>query len=370
MTRRPRTGPTRQARSRRVLVGRTRARAMRRRPSSGTLANAPGVRRLSWSGATRAAHTTRRARIVSTTSRPARARPLSRHGLGNRRLWTLRDVPVDPQPPHVVAERRGQQGECGEDDALLERARQDVCSRDGQHDPLRRSDDPAPEARRQRPAHPGIHPPGCEEHVAHRSDREHPGAGGAGDIHAQDCDQERIDLTVPVGAPGRRRPGASHDPTVDRVQHERDDRQRHQQRDLRGPVERVCDQRRDTDGQRRPGERHPVGRAQPVGAVAGEAARQCRIRDHATGDSDNPTGAAEADGAREGDEQQRLGDHSHHRAGLRRLQCPCGFGLDRSHRSSVFVATSGSTESAAVRISEAGGKVRARIVNCGRVEQP
>ena len=94
-------------------------------------------------------------------------------------------------------------------------------------------------------------------------------------------------------------------------------------------------------------------------AVAGEAARQCRIRDHSAGDSDDPTGAAEADGPREGGEQQRLGDQPGHRAGL-----------NRSHRSSVFVGTWGSTGNTVVRFSRAGGKVRPKIVNCVRVEQP
>ena len=54
--------------------------------------------------------------------------------------------------------------------------RQDVGRRDGQHDPLRRRDDLAPEARRQRRAHPRQRPPGGEERVACRADREHPHA--------------------------------------------------------------------------------------------------------------------------------------------------------------------------------------------------
>ena len=158
MTSRPRTGPTTQARRRRVVAGRTRASAMTTRPSSGTLMKAPGVRRLRWSGATRATHTTRRARIVSTaamlvrtgprlgTARAAAARSRSRSATGATRRG---GVPVDPQPPHVVAERLGEQGERDDEGGLGQGRRQDVCGRDRQHDPLRRSDDLAPVARRQ-----------------------------------------------------------------------------------------------------------------------------------------------------------------------------------------------------------------------------
>ena len=240
---------------------------------------------------------------------------------------TVRGVPVAPQPPDVAAERLGKQGKRGDEGGLGQSQRQDVCSRDRQNDPLSRSDDLAPVARRQRLTHPRQQPPGGEERVACRADREHPRAGRAGDIHAEDEDQERVDLAVEARAQ-RRRPCASRDPAVDRVQRERDDRERHQHRDRRGLVERVRGQRRDADGERRPSEGHPVGRAQPVGAVAGEAARQCRIHDHAAGDSDHPAGAAEADGPREGAEQQHLGDQPGHRTGL-----------NRSHRASVFVGT-------------------------------
>ena len=112
--------------------------------------------------------------------------------------------------------------------------RQDVRGRDRQHDPLRRGDDLAPVARRQRLAHPRQQPPGREERVARRADREHPRAGRAGDVHAEDEDQERVDLAVEVRAQRRRRPRAPRDPAVDRVQRERDGRERHQHRDRRG----------------------------------------------------------------------------------------------------------------------------------------
>ena len=274
MSSRPRSGPTTQARRRRGVAGRTTASPTTTRPSSGTLTNASGVRRFSWSGATRAPHTTSngedRERDGDARAHASASARLRGRGLGpDRRRSTVRGVPVAPQPPHVAAERLGEQGERGDERGLGQSPRQDVCGRDRQHDPLRRSDDLAPVARRQLLAHPGQQPPGCEERVARRADREHPRAGRAGDVHAEDEDQERVDLTVEVRAQRRRRPRASHDPAVDPVQHERDDRERHEQRDRRGPVERVRDQRRDADGERGPGKGHPVGRAQPVASGSG-----------------------------------------------------------------------------------------------------
>ena len=86
---------------------------------------------------------------------------------------------------------------------LVERRRQHVRGRDGQHDPLRRRHHLAPVARRQRRAHPRQQPPGGEERVAGRADREHPRAGRAGDVHAEDEDQERVDLAVEARAEPR-----------------------------------------------------------------------------------------------------------------------------------------------------------------------
>ena len=248
------------------------------------------------------------------------------------RHLTVRGVAVAPQPPHVAAERLGKHGKRDHEGGLGQSRRQDVCSRDHQNNPLSRSDDLAPVARRERLTHPRQHPPRCEKRVARRADRKHPRAGRASDIHTEDEDQERVDLTVKARAQRRRRHVASRDPAVDRVQRERDDGEGDQHRDRSGLVERVRDQRRHPDGERPPGKGHPVGRGQPVGAVAGDAARQCRIRDHGAGDSRDPAGAAEADGSREGGEQQHLGYQPGRRAGV-----------DRSHRSSRLVGTGGST---------------------------
>ena len=121
------------------------------------------VRRLGWFGATRAAQTSSRARTVSAT-RDARAqRPAL--GLTDVALRHLiaRGVPAAPQPPRALADRRRQRGERGDQEGLRERPGQHLGGRDRQHDPLRRRDDLAPAARRQRRAHPRQQPLAGEE---------------------------------------------------------------------------------------------------------------------------------------------------------------------------------------------------------------
>ena len=129
---------------------------------------------------------------------------------------------------------------------------------------LRRRDDLAPAARRQRRAHPRQQPLAGDEQVARRPDREHPRAVRGGDVDAEGEDQERVDLAVEARAQRGRRPGAPRHPSVDRVQRERDGGERHEQRDRRVVRERVRDQRGDADGERGPGERHPRRRPQPA----------------------------------------------------------------------------------------------------------
>jgi hypothetical protein len=269
-------------------------------------------------------------------------------------------MPVRTGPSHVAAERLGQHGERCEQCDLREGRRKDVRRRDRQHDSLRRGDDLAPVARRQVLAHPRQQPPGCEERIARRADREHPRAGRARDEHAEHQDQERVDLAVELRAERRPFPRASHDLAVDAVEHEGNRRKRHEQRDLRGPAERVRGQRGDGDGERCPRERHPVGRPQPAGTIAGEAEHKHPVHDHSAGDPDDPTGAAEARGRRNAGDQRHLRDQPDQRAGLNRSQPSCGYrpGLNRSHRSSVFAGTSGTTGDKAVRISGAGAGVR------------
>ena len=234
-------------------------------------------------------------------------------------------MPPVPQPPQVVAERLGEQGERRDQDGLVDGPRQNAGGHDGQHDPLRRSHELAPVAGRQLRAHPRQRPSSREEHVPCGADREHPRADGAPDVHAEDQDQERVDLGVEVRAQRACRPGATRDPSVDRVQRQRERRERHQQGHRFGPSERVGDQRGDGPGEGGSSKRHPVGRAQPVGGQAGEAVRQRGVRGHSAGDSDDPARGAEAEVAGPGErgEQQQLGDQGGQRSGL-----------DRSHHTS------------------------------------
>ena len=145
-----------------------------------------------------------------------------RHGDAPPAALRARGVPAAPQPPHALAHRRRERGERGGQERLRERPRQDVGGRDRQHDPLRRRDDPAPAARRQRRAHPRQQPLAGEEHVARGPDREHPRAVRRGDVDAEGEDQERVDLAVEARAQRGRRPGAPRHPAVDRVERERD----------------------------------------------------------------------------------------------------------------------------------------------------
>ena len=245
-----------------------------------------------------------------------------------RRRSALRRVSVTPEPPRVAAERLAEQSKRAQDGRLGQSGGHDICSRNRQDDPLSRGDDLAPVAGRQRRPHPRPDPPGCEERIARQADREDPRAGRAGDVHAEDEDQEGIDLTVELRAQLRRGLAAPCDPSVDRVERERDGRERHQRRDVRGLPEGVGDQRRDADGERRPSESHPIRRAQAVGAVPANAADKCRIHDGGACDSDDPAGCAEADRRREGGDHRYLGDDSG------RQESP-----NRVHRASVFVAT-------------------------------
>ena len=181
-------------------------------------------------------------------------------GLGRR------GFPAAPQPPRALAHRRAQRHQRGEQEGLRERVRQHAGGRDRQHDPLRRGDDPAPAPPRERRAHPRQQPLAGQEHVARRADRQHPRAGALGDVDAQREDQERVDLAVEARAQRRRRAGAPRDPSVGRVERERDGGERHQQHDRRLARERADGERGDAGGERGPGERHP--RRRPPASLA------------------------------------------------------------------------------------------------------
>ena len=239
---------------------------------------------------------------MTATAMPARSGPrwlasavARRAGAATATTCTRRST------PRAAASAASEEG-------LRERPGQDAGGRDRQHDPLRRRDDLAPAARRQRRAHPRQQPLAGEEQVARRPDREHPRAVRGGDVDAEGEDQERVDLAVEARAQRGRRPGAPRHPSVDRVQRERDGGERHEQRDRRAVRERVRGQRGDADGERGPGERHPGRRPEPLTGTAREAACQRRRHGHGAGDADDPARRAEPGGRRQDGQQQHLGD--------------------------------------------------------------
>ena len=105
--------------------------------------------------------------------------------------------------------------------------------------------------------------------------------------------QERVDLAVHPRAERRRRPGPPCDPSVDEVERERE--RTRASRASRPPTSRSKEargQRRDADGERRPGERHPACRAEPRCGVAPERAGERGVEDQPRRGSDHPAGAA------------------------------------------------------------------------------
>ena len=119
-----------------------------------------------------------------------------------------------------------------------------------------------------------------EERVAGRADREHPRAGRAGDIHAEDEDQERVDLAVEVRAQRPLRSGCAAPP----IRRPRRARARPPRVDTSivtgagSSNESATSAATPTASVARARVTQSAG-AQPVDAVAGEAARQSRVRD-------------------------------------------------------------------------------------------
>ena len=222
---------------------------------------------------------------------------------------------VAPQPPHVAAERLGEEDEGDDERALGQRLGQDVRGRDRQDDPLRGSDELAPVARRQRLAHPRQRPPGGEKRVARRADREHPRAGRAGDIHAEDEDQERVDLTVELRAESRGRLVCRATRPSTEVERERERASDTSSATGAGSAnESATSAATPTASEARASVTQSAG-AQPDSVMAGEAVRQGRAHDHRAGESDDPTGGAEADGPGKRGQQQNLGGESGQRSG-------------------------------------------------------
>ena len=102
----PSTSPNATANTRRARGRSTSASASSSSPSSGIRTNAAGVSRLTSLGATRTNHTVRQAPTVATRPRTTR---VPGHAVGHD--GQLRGVALPPQPPHVPAERLGQQGQ-------------------------------------------------------------------------------------------------------------------------------------------------------------------------------------------------------------------------------------------------------------------
>ena len=113
-----------------------------------------------------------------------------------------------------------------------------------------------------------------------------------------------------------------------------------------GPAERVGGQRGHAADERGPGQRHPVGRPQPVGAGAGEAARPAP-RSVTTPQATPTTQPAPLSPTVAGErgEQRQLGDQPDHRAGS-----------NRAHRASVSVGYIGNTRNATVRFISGPGE--------------
>ena len=223
-----------------------------------------------------------------------------------------------PQPPRLVRERLDQQGQRDADRDLGGQLRQHVGGRDREHDALRGRHRLAPVARRHRLLQPRQRPAGGDEQVAGRADDQHPGAGRPRDVDAEHEDEERVDLHVEARAqrPGRRGP-AGH-PAVDAVEGERDGREREHGRHRDRPHEGVRDQCGNTQRERDPDQRHPVGRPQPVGAVVRERARQHDGRDRGARDAERPAVRPQPDRAVEHRQQRDLGEQAEQRATLNR----------------------------------------------------
>ena len=157
----------------------------------GTLTNALGVRRLGWSGATRAAQTNRPAATVSAAATPTRKRPRVATTAVRSAAACLCAQSHHTSRPNDSQSRASAPASAAGSEPAARR-----CRRHRQNDSLNRGDDLAPVAGRQRLTHPRQQPPGYEERVACRADREDPRAGRGSDVHAEDEDQECVDLTV------------------------------------------------------------------------------------------------------------------------------------------------------------------------------
>lgn len=150
-----------------------------------------------------------------------------------------------PQPQDVTAERLGQKSQRDQQHHGGHGIGQDVGRREGQRDAHDRGNHLGPVAGRERTAQPRLRPTGGDEHVAGRTDREHPPARHRCDVHAQDQNEERVDLHVEARSERRSGAGTPSDPTVHPVEDQRHRRERHEGRHRCPATERVRRERRD-----------------------------------------------------------------------------------------------------------------------------
>src|SRR5215207_3825266 len=202
----PRTTPNSTATVRLGRGFRSRATATMSGASTGMRANPATPMSLVSLGTTRVIQTTRPATIVVATARAGRRLRMLRSGAstsaiapdaGIRQIAFWREIqPRVPQLPGLATERLTQQDERAGEAELLRAGRKDVGRDDREGDALNSGHDLAPLARRNGATQPGKHQPCRDECIPREADREHPPPRRLGDIHAEDENQERVDLHV------------------------------------------------------------------------------------------------------------------------------------------------------------------------------
>ena len=232
--------------------------------------------------------------------------------------------PRTPQPDDVAAERLDEQHEGQRDRGACPGGGQHAGSGHGEHDALDRRHRLAPVAPWQPRAHPR-QDPRDEEGVAHQPDREDPDPERPGDQHAEDEDEEGVDLPVEARTQRRHGAGAPGGPPVDGVEG-----QPHGgQGDDHGQRSSAPGARRHEGGhaagERRPDERDPVRPAERRRPRPGEGPDHQRAGRQAAGEAHRPAGAGQADRAVERGEQRDRGDEARRRPS-RHSAHPCPLG--------------------------------------------
>jgi len=183
-------------------------------------------------------------------------------------------MPSDPEPPDATAERLDQQAQRDKEHRGGHCVGQDVGGRNGQHDAHDRGDHLGPSAGRLRTAQPRQHPAAGHERIPGQTHREHPPTGLTCDVHAQDHDQERVDLHVEARPERRGGVGTPSDLAVDTVEHQRHRRERHEDRRRRLAPKGVHRERHDPRSEDPASQGHAVPEARtPRARVTRSAGR-------------------------------------------------------------------------------------------------